>query len=133
MFGKKSEAKSLGRIDSLIGVGTRIEGNVIFSGGLRVDGVVIGNVSAAEGAKSSTLVLSEHATVEGAVNVAHLVMNGTIKGPVTVTDSLELQSRARVIGDVVYTLIEMQQGAVIEGHLVHKVSPDKELKESSPD
>ncbi len=133
MFGKKTEAKSLGRIDSLIGVGTRIEGDVIFSGGLRVDGVVIGNVLAAEGATSSTLVLSEHASVEGAVNVAHLVMNGTVKGPVTVTDSLELQSRARVIGDVVYTLIEMQQGAVIEGRLVHRASPDKELKEVSSD
>lgn len=119
MFGKKSDAKSLGRIDSLIGVGTRIEGNVVFAGGLRIDGVVVGNVLAAEGAKSATLVLSEHATVEGAVKVAHLIMNGTITGPVVVTGSLELQAKARVVGDVEYTMVEMHQGAVIEGRLTH--------------
>ena len=42
----KTTSKPQNRIDSLIGVTTRIEGNVIFSGGLRVDGMVRGNVAA---------------------------------------------------------------------------------------
>jgi cytoskeletal protein CcmA (bactofilin family) len=128
MFGKKADNKPQGRIDSLIGVGTQIEGNIRFTGGLRIDGEVKGSVEAAEGASSSTLVLSEQARIEGSVSVAHLVSNGTVVGPVTVSESLELQSRARIVGDVDYTIIEMHQGAVIEGRLVHRGAKSVELK-----
>lgn len=120
MFGKKIESKRLGQIDSLIGVGTQIEGNIRFAGGLRVDGEVKGNIDAAEGASSSTLVLSEQARIEGSVNVAHLILNGAIVGSVVVSGALEMQSKARIVGDVDYALIEMHQGAVIEGRLVHR-------------
>ena len=120
MFGKKAESKRQGQIDSLIGAGTQIEGNVRFTGGLRIDGEVKGNIDAVEGASSSTLVLSEQARIEGSVNVAHLILNGTIVGSVTVGESLEMQSKARIVGNVDYVLIEMHQGAVIEGHLVHR-------------
>ncbi len=119
MFGKRSDSKPQGHIDSLIGAGTRIEGNIRFSGGLRIDGEVKGNVEAAEGA-SSILVLSEKAVIEGQVSVAHFVANGTVIGTVTVSDTLELQSNARIAGDVDYSVIEMHQGAVIEGRLVHR-------------
>jgi cytoskeletal protein CcmA (bactofilin family) len=119
MFGKKIENKRQGQIDSLIGAGTQVEGNLRFSG-LRIDGEVKGNIEAADGASSSTLVLSEQGRVEVAVTVSHLILNGTIVGAVTVTDSLEMQSKARIVGDVDYALIEMHQGAVIEGRLVHR-------------
>jgi cytoskeletal protein CcmA (bactofilin family) len=128
MFGKKSESAPQGRIDSLIGAGTRVEGSVHFTGGLRIDGEVIGSVEAAEGASSSTLVLSEHARIEGAVQVAHLVINGTVVGPVTVGESLEVQSKARIIGDVEYAIIEMHQGAVVEGRMLHRGGKSAELK-----
>ena len=128
MFGKKSENKPSGRIDSLIGAGTRVEGSIRFAGGLRIDGEVVGSVEAAEGASSSTLVISEHARVEGAVCVAHLVTNGMVVGPVTVSESLEMQSKARIVGDVDYAMIEMHQGAVIEGYLIHRGGKSVELK-----
>lgn len=117
MFSKK-HSKPQTQIDSLIGAGTTIEGNMSFSGGLRIDGQVNGNVVATQG-KPSTLVLSEHARVNGEVNVTHLVINGTISGPVFVSDYMELQSKARVNGDVHYTTLEIQLGAIVEGHLIH--------------
>jgi cytoskeletal protein CcmA (bactofilin family) len=129
MFGKKTDVVgSAGRIDSLIGAGTVIEGNLRFSGGLRIDGEVVGSVEAVEGAAGATLVLSEQARVQGAVNVAHLVTNGTVVGPVTVRDSLEMQPKAKIVGDVDYALIEMHQGAVIEGRLVYRGAKPVELK-----
>lgn len=128
MFGKKGDSKPQGRIDSLIGSGTVVEGNIRFSGGLRIDGEVKGSVAAVEGATSATLVLSEQARIEGAVEVAHFVVNGTVVGPVTVSESLEMQARARIVGDVAYALIEMHQGAVIEGRLVHESGKSVELK-----
>lgn len=128
MFGKKKDSKPQGRIDSLIGAGTRVEGSIHFTGGLRVDGEVKGSIHAVDGASSSTLVLSEHARIEGAVSVAHLVMNGTVVGPVAVTESLEMQPKARIVGDVEYAAIEMHQGAVIEGRLVYSSDRPVELK-----
>jgi len=121
MFGKKKGSTPQSSIDSLIGAGTRIEGNVIFSGGLRVDGEVRGNIRSENG-QEGTLVISEKASVEGEVLVGHVVINGTVIGPVTAGESLELLSSARVTGDVEYHQIEMQQGAVIQGRLVHQVS-----------
>ena len=119
MFGKKSESMGVGRIDSLLGVGARIEGSVVFSGGLRIDGEVKGDVKAAPESGGSTLVVSEHARVEGGVEVGHLVLNGVIVGPVHVSGLLEMQGKAKIVGDVSYALIEMHQGAVIEGRLLH--------------
>ena len=117
MFGKK-HSKPQSRIDSLIGAGTTIEGDLNFSGGMRIDGQVNGKVIAAQD-KPSTLVLSEHARVNGGVNVTHLVVNGTISGPVTASEYLELQSKAKVSGDVHYKTLEMQLGAIVEGRLLH--------------
>ncbi|OQA33521.1 MAG: Polymer-forming cytoskeletal [Betaproteobacteria bacterium ADurb.Bin341] len=132
MFGKRGEGKPQFKTDSLIATGTRIEGNIRFSGGLRIEGEVKGNVEAT-GDSSSLLYLSEKATIEGEVTVAHFVANGTVAGKVTVSDTLELQAGARILGDVEYALIEMQQGAVIEGRLVHRDKSGKavELKLAS--
>lgn len=121
MFGKKPGGKPQSKIDSLIGAGTRIDGNVTFSGGLRVDGEIKGNVSAEKGA-DSTLVISEQARIEGQIDVAHVVINGTVVGPVCAAESLELQPSARVTGDVEYHRLEMQQGAVVQGRLVHQTN-----------
>ena len=121
MFGVKNGKTPQNSIDSLIGAGTRVEGNVVFSGGLRVDGEVRGNISSENGLEG-TLVVSEMASVEGAISVAHVVINGTVIGPVFASESLELLPAARVTGDVEYHQIEIQQGAVIQGRLVHQVS-----------
>ena len=121
MFGKRKGSSPQNSIDSLIGVGTRVEGNVFFSGGLRVDGDVRGNISSESG-QEGTLVISEKASVEGAISVGHVVINGIVIGPVFAGESLELLPSARVTGDVEYHQIEMQQGAVIQGRLVHQIS-----------
>lgn len=118
MFGPKKTGKPQNRIDSLIGCGTKIEGNLSFSGGLRIDGEIRGNVCAADG-PASMLVLGENARIEGEVRVAHVVLNGTVVGPIFAAETLELQPSARVDGDVEYLSIEIQQGAVVQGRLTY--------------
>lgn len=120
MFRKKAN-KPQNRIDSLIGAGTRIEGNVTFSGGLRVDGEIMGNVIGS-GGQPSTLVLSEQARIDGEIHVSHLVVNGAVNGPLHSAEFLELQAHCRVKGDVHYNTLEMHVGAVVEGRLVHSSS-----------
>lgn len=131
MFSKRTP-KPQNRIDSLIGAGTVIEGDIAFSGGLRIDGQIKGNVRAV-GDESSTLVVSEHARIEGEVSVTHVMINGTVIGPVRSSEFLELQPRARVTGDVEYNTVEMHLGAVVQGRLIHQGTPAKavELKLAS--
>lgn len=114
----KNKNKPHSRIDTLIGVETSLSGDVNFSGGLRVDGHIRGNVTESA-ANPSTLVLSESGSIEGAVTVSHIVLNGKITGPIRSAQYLELQPKSRVVGDVYYQSLEMHTGAIIEGKLVH--------------
>jgi len=115
MFGNKP-TKPDERIDTLIGAGTRVDGNIHFAGGLRIDGMVKGNVVAED---NGTLVLSAEATIEGEVRVAHAVINGRVVGPIHGTESIELQAKANVSGDVHYKTLEVHLGAIVQGRLVH--------------
>jgi len=123
MFGDKGGSKPHNNIECLIGAGATVEGNIIFSGGLRVDGRVRGDVIAVEG-KPGTLVLSERAQIEGEIRVSHVVINGAVIGPVYATEYVELQPKANVTGDVHYKTLEIQLGAVVQGKLVYE-SDDK--------
>ena len=123
MFGKSNKPSP---IDSLIGSGTTIEGNITFVGGLRIDGAVKGDVKAT-GNKPGTLVLSELSKVEGEIDVAHVVINGTVAGPVRATEYVELLPKARVTGDVAYKSIEVHVGAIVMGRLVYE-NPQKSDK-----
>ena len=130
MFGKRK--LNPGTIDCLIGAGTAIEGDVRFRGGLRIDGEVRGNVIA-EAGEPSMLVLSENARIEGEVRATHLVVNGTIVGPVQADELLELQPSAHVSGEIRYRAIEMHHGAVLDGAVAHleEVRPDLKLAASN--
>ena len=103
-------------MDSLIGAGTEIDGQVLFKGGLRIDGQVRGNVVAEPG-QASYLVLSEHGRIDGEVRCAHLVVNGEINGPVYASELLEIQPKGRITGDVCYKILEMHGGALVSGQL----------------
>lgn len=112
MFNKKKQPP----IKSLIAEGSQITGNFTFTDGLRVDGDVIGNISATEGV-ASILVISESAHIVGEVAADHVIINGSVKGPVHARMMLELQPKACIEGDVQYAALEMHQGALITGQL----------------
>jgi cytoskeletal protein CcmA (bactofilin family) len=112
MFGWKKTPP----IRTLIGEGTVITGEVRFSDGLRIDGEVHGNVTCI-GDTRSLLVVSEKARIRGKVRAGHVIINGQIEGPVEAEDLLELQPKARIVGDVRYEALEMHQGATIDGEL----------------
>jgi cytoskeletal protein CcmA (bactofilin family) len=112
MFNKNKQPP----IKSLIADGTEILGNLTFSDGLRVDGTVVGNVHAAE-VVTSILVISDSASITGSITADHIIINGTVKGPIHARRMLELQPKARIEGDIEYAALEMHQGALISGQL----------------
>lgn len=121
MFFKKSN-QIQNTIDTLIGAESRIQGDIHFSGGLRVDGAIRGNVSEPN-TSPSTLILSEHGRIEGAISASKLVINGKVIGIVKANQFIELQAKAHITGDVYYRSLEMHTGAVIEGKLVYLGEP----------
>jgi cytoskeletal protein CcmA (bactofilin family) len=112
MFGRNAQSE----IDTLVGMSARIEGNVSFSGGLRIDGEVRGNVIAVDGA-DSLLIVSEHARIEGEVRCANMVVNGHICGPVVASELLEVQPKGSIVGNVHYKRIELHGGASVSGQM----------------
>ena len=135
------------KINTVIGNETRIEGDLKFTGGLHVDGIIHGNVMAS-GEGKAALILSEQGVVEGDVRVPNIVLNGKVVGDVYSSERVELASNARVTGTLYYKLLEMAMGAEVNGQLVsseeparihkdtaaeEKKAPDDEVKEMSPE
>lgn len=114
---KKQSASKGAKIDTLIGQNSELKGDVVFSGGLHVDGTIKGNVYA-EGDSGSILSVSERGLIEGEVRVPNIILNGAVKGDVYSAGHIELAENARVTGNVYYNLIEMERGAEVNGSLV---------------
>lgn len=128
---KKSKTSGA-KVDTLIGHETEIYGDVYFSGGLHVDGVVKGNVYAGSDDTSSVAIVSERGRVEGDLRVPHLLINGYVAGNVYASERLDLAKNARVRGDVYYHTIELAGGAEVNGKLVHSdEAPQRFLEHQS--
>jgi len=126
MFGEKSETA----IESIIGRASVIDGTVVFKGGLRIDGHIRGNV-VADPENTGFLVLSASGRIDGDVRVAHVLLDGAVTGNIHAAHSLELQSRARITGEVNYLVLKMQTGAVVCGKLCHHHSAKAVSQESN--
>lgn len=127
MFNKKKQPP----IKSLIAHGCQIDGNFLFSDGLRVDGGLTGNISGCAD-HPSILVISESAVVTGEVQADHIIINGRVEGPVLARAMLELQPKARITGDVTYKALEMHQGAIIAGRLCPILAGEETQQEGKP-
>ena len=125
MWGKPKTKAT--KIETLIGNSIEVRGDLIFSGGLHIDGKIIGNVIAEDGS-DSMLVLSDHGSIEGEVRVPFVVLNGEVIGDVYATERVELSGHAQVSGNVFYNLLEMAMGAEVNGSLVHCKNEKKLLE-----
>lgn len=114
---KKDKSIPRDQVDTLIGPQVVLRGDLQFSGGLYIEGRVIGKVSAGD-ADKSVLTVSEQGVIEGELRAPIVVINGQLVGDVH-ADRVELLGHARVQGNVHYKVVEMAAGAVLTGRLVH--------------
>ena len=122
--GNSNSKRKAAKVETLVGEGTSVAGDMTFSGGLHVDGIVRGNIIAANGDSMALLVVGEHGRIEGEVNVPQVVISGSIMGDVRAAESVELAPNSQVTGNIYYTRIEMAMGAAVNGQLIH-VSQEK--------
>ena len=118
VWGRRKNGQAT-RVETLLGRQVELRGDLLFRGGVHVDGKVCGNVQALDDDPSSMLVLSRHGTIEGEIRVPHLVVNGLVVGDIYAAESVELAASARISGNVYYNRIEIAMGAEINGNLVH--------------
>ncbi|MCK5263230.1 MAG: polymer-forming cytoskeletal protein [Gammaproteobacteria bacterium] len=119
MWGSDKNKIRSSKIDTLIGHGIEINGDVKFDGGLHLDGKIIGNAVAEVGG-NSVFIVSDKGCVEGDISVSYAIINGEVIGNVYASEKLELSSKARITGDVHYSLLEMASGAEVNGKMVHE-------------
>ncbi|HVT33205.1 MAG TPA: polymer-forming cytoskeletal protein [Rhodanobacteraceae bacterium] len=128
MFGngkRNGNGHQVAAIRTLIAEGTVIRGDVEFAGGLHLDGLIEGAISA-EGA-DAVLTLSDKGRVSGEIRTSNAVINGTVRGDIIVGERLELASGARVEGNVYYKVLEMAAGAQINGQMIYQPDPPRQL------
>jgi cytoskeletal protein CcmA (bactofilin family) len=126
MFSKDKSKTKATRIDSLIGQNTHIDGDITFTGGLRVDGSIKGNIQA-NGDPDALLTLSDKGQVQGQVNVPNVIINGTLYGNLYASAHVELASKAKINGDVYYRLLEMKMGSEVNGQMIRIKTDDDEV------
>ena len=118
MFRKKNTmAIDASRLAGLLAHDTCVRGDVMFAGGLRIDGRVEGNVLGKPDDRG-LLVLSEKGVIVGTVKVHDAVINGHVEGDLDVEHFLELQAGARVTGNITYRTLKLDCGATVDGKLV---------------
>lgn len=126
MFGKDKASRAAVGVETLIGAQATIRGDVVFSGGLYVEGRIEGGVFA-EAVGDAVLTISEQGHVHGEVRAPHVIVNGSLEGDVFAGERIELGPKARIQGNVHYKTVEMAAGAQITGRMVHSDQAPKQL------
>jgi cytoskeletal protein CcmA (bactofilin family) len=128
---KQKQTKNA-KVDTLIGAKTRINGDIEFNGGLHLDGQINGNVKG-DSSAGTFLSVSQHGCIEGSVIAPNVMLNGIVKGDIDASGRVELGEKARVLGNVQYTVIETAVGAQINGKLIHRGNTGAERPDGGTD
>jgi len=115
---KSKPTQADGQVDTLIGSQVVLHGDLHFSGGLYVEGRIVGKVIAEDGQRA-TITLAEQGSIEGEVRAPVVIINGRLDGDVYASERVELAAKARVQGNVHYQVVEMLAGSVLTGRLIH--------------
>lgn len=118
MFKSKPTQIAPGQVDTMIGPQVVMRGDLQFSGGLYIEGRIVGKVIAEPG-QPAVLTLAENGSIEGEVHAPVVVINGELTGDVYAAERVELAAKARVLGNVHYKVVEMIAGSMLTGRLIH--------------
>ena len=104
MFGKRS-----GNLETIIGDGTRVAGQVTVKGTIRVDGIVEGDVHA------DWVVVGETGRIVGNTRSRGMVVGGSVEGNIEATETVELMGKASMTGEIRTPKLSVSEGAVFDG------------------
>jgi cytoskeletal protein CcmA (bactofilin family) len=97
-------------ICAIIEEGCKFEGNLSFSGIVRIAGVVNGSVFS-----NDTLIISEGAIINADINANVVIISGSVKGNVKASSRVEIRRPARFEGTVVSPSLVVEEGVIFHG------------------
>lgn len=117
MFRKKTTlGKSIEKFESIIGASLRIEGDLVATNSLRIDGMVNGNILQSEN-QGATVAVAVGATITGNIAASDVIVSGTVCGDIVATGRVEVVDSAKVQGNITYGSLGVTPGAKIIGQL----------------
>ena len=99
-----------GKVDTMVGQGTEIKGNLNIKGSIYVDGRVEGNIATDDG-----IMLGEAGSVKGNLAARNIIIGGRVHGHVVASERVELLSTSVVDGDIRSPRLLIAEGSVFEG------------------
>ena len=115
MFGSTSKHKELAMAGeetfTFLARGFEFKGTLTFEGTVRIDGMVSGAIYS-----KGTVILGEHAFIEGDINAGTIVSSGTINGNVTAAERVHLLPSATLNGDLNAPLLKVEEGVQLHGN-----------------
>jgi len=105
--------KNIERIETLIGEGSTINGDIVANNSLLINGLVTGNVTT-----ESTIRVGTTGVIKGNVKAKSAIIGGVIEGDLDTKENTILGSRSRLLGDLRTTKLKIEEGATFEGRCV---------------
>ncbi len=90
---------------------TEIKGDLRFKGTFRVDGLFKGKIDS-----GSILIVGDSGRVEADVKIGHIIINGEIKGNITASEKVEVNSNGKVYGTIISPKLVVEEGAYLEAN-----------------
>ena len=100
-------------INTIIGKGSAISGNMKVNGFIRIDGDIDGNLET-----DGNVIVGENARIRGDLTAKSVIIGGIIKGNITANESVKILADAAVIGDVISRKVQVDGSAIIHGHCI---------------
>lgn len=107
---RKTKVYNENKVVTMIGAGTRLNGELTCKGTVRIEGTVVGKVTSED-----SIVLLESARVKGDLSAGQVIISGEVQGNVHAIDRLEIMARGKVIGDISAPRIAIHEGVLFEG------------------
>lgn len=99
-----------GKVETILGAGTLIEGDIYTKGSLRVEGQVKGNIKA-----EGDLFIGEKGVIETEVEARNVVIAGTVNGNITASQKIEILPSGKLTGDIRTRILKIEEGAFFSG------------------
>jgi cytoskeletal protein CcmA (bactofilin family) len=119
--------RSEGKLDTIIGKGTRIEGTIKVEGATRVDGYISGKLES-----NDVVTIGPDGEVKAEVRAKSIIVGGKVEGNLEATEKIELQSKAELHGDLISKSLLVEHGAIFHGTSNMKGAPPKQVKPQPP-
>ena len=112
-------------INTLIGAGSAIFGDVHANGFIRIDGDIDGNLET-----SGNVIIGEKARIRGNVTANSAIIGGIVLGDVIAKEAIQMLATSAVIGDLITNRLQVAEKSILQGHCISLQNEEMYTKES---